>query len=425
MSSFLLAKRMAKVAGVGESRIRRGMRLLTTSSLSPAPYMLLSVDGIRKSPGKRNRDKIANFNFYSPMNQTRVTLAEQRIPESIYLSRNIGSSRGWVIRMNEEDLTVHVTNMFNPSAPKSTHRIISLPMLLTPYYHAPDLSKSMATYQVRNVSLSSSPDNPDQECILAVKFWGSFVSYCSIRDGQWRHELSLSSRASKSFVFYSNNDVTFYLTPPVDTFFRKDGRNMPEPCFSYLTYYRQAGPLIHPKMGEYEFELLRRCTRSKHLVESPSGDLFIIVKYALQTSKGKPVFPGETRDLDRSVVKTGTRWFMLYMRHPTTRVESYVQDIGDLCIFLGRNEPFCVPASMYPGLKPNSIYFFELNQVYLYNIPDQTFSTLSYDGLISDLWIQPILHKTRIINTGGLLHDSSYIYMTQFYLAPSMFLALC
>ncbi|CAH8259031.1 unnamed protein product, partial [Arabidopsis lyrata] len=270
-------------------QIRRGgIRLLTTSSsLSPAPYMLLSMDGIRRLS---KRYKLANFNYYDPINQKRVTMAEQRIPESIYLSSNIGSSRGWMIRMNEEDLTV------------------------------------------RNVSLSSSPDNPDQECILAVKFWGSFVSYCTIRDGQWRHELSLSSRASKSFVFYSNNDATFYLTPPIDTFFRKDGRNMPEPSFPCLTYYRQFGPLKHPKMGEYEFELLRRCTRSKQLVESPSGDLFIIVKYALQTSKGKPVFPGETRDLDRSEVKTGTRWFMLYMRHPTTRVESYVQDIGDLCI---------------------------------------------------------------------------------------------
>ncbi|EOA32593.1 hypothetical protein CARUB_v10015886mg [Capsella rubella] len=255
--------------------------------------------------------------------QKQVTMAEQRIPESIYLSHNIGSSRGWVIRMNNEDLTVHLTNMFNPSAPRSTHKVISLPILLTPY-NAPVLSQSMAIAQVCNVSLSSSPDNLDQECIVAVKFWGRSISFCTI---------------------------------------------------------------------EYEFELLRRCTRTKHLVESPSGDTFIIVKYHLLTSKGKPVFRWETQDFDPWEVKTGKSWLMLYMHDPATREETYVQDIGDLCIFLGQNEPFCVPVSMYPGLKPNSIYFTERTQVFLYNIADQTFTRLSHDCQISNHWIQPIVHK--------------------------------
>ncbi|EFH58487.1 hypothetical protein ARALYDRAFT_340386 [Arabidopsis lyrata subsp. lyrata] len=494
----MLARRISKLAGfrihISQCQIRRGIRLLTTSSLPSYPCLLLHMDDVvgGDSPGDGSVERVVNFNYYDLVKKRRVSMEEQRIPESIHLSRNIGSSLPKSARKvislpplvplpysldpsESTPLTELVRNVSLSSSPDqedciaaikfwgscisfcrrspsdddsswSWSHINSLPfafkassliysntasifyitpstavrsdhsrnfeqyehkdkhgfplvayfMQLGPFeppgklsdselklllgcsggdsrflvetpsgdsrflvetpsgdiftimrsqihsqshippypsYHAPDLSKSMATSQVRNVSLSSSPDNPDQECILAVKFWGSFVSYCTIRDGQWRHELSLSSRASKSFVFYSNNDATFYLTPPIDTFFRKDGRNMPEPSFPCLTYYRQFGPLKHPKMGEYEFELLRRCTRSKQLVESPSGDLFIIVKYALQTSKGKPVFPGETRDLDRSEVKTGTRWFMLYMRHPTTRVESYVQDIGDLCIF--------------------------------------------------------------------------------------------
>ncbi|CAH2055157.1 unnamed protein product [Thlaspi arvense] len=388
--SMVLARRIPKV---GKSRVGfsglplLAIRLLTTRLSSPC--LLLPMDVVGDYPG----GKVANLNFYDLEMQKRVTVAERRVPESIHLSRPIGSSRGWVVLMNNEDLTVHVTNMLNPSAPESSHRVISLPPLMPP-----DLSQPKASLQVRNVSLSSSPDNRDEVCVVAVKFRGSCISFCIVggskwRQGsKWRHADSLSSRCNHSLVVYSSKDYTFCLTPATNTVLRKDARKMPEPLLSFLTYYRQTGPLKQPKTGEYEYELLRRCKRTKHLVESPSGDLFIIVKYVFKTCVGRPVFPGETRDLEPTEVKTGTRRFMLYRPDPTTRVESYVQDIGDFCIFLGKNEPFILPTTMHPGLKPNSIYFTEGKQVYLYNITDQTFSQLPNDGLVSSIWLQPILH---------------------------------
>lgn len=40
-----------------------------------------------------------------------------------------------------------------------------------------------------------------------------------------------------------------------------------------------------------------------------------------------------------------------------TKCMCYTENIGDLCIFLGRDEAFCVRASSSPGLKANCIYF--------------------------------------------------------------------
>jgi len=52
----------------------------------------------------------------------------------------------------------------------------------------------------------------------------------------------------------------------------------------------------------------------------------------------------------------GTKLFMVFREEEDMNM-CYTQDIGDLCIFLGNNEPFCVKASSFPGLNPNSIYF--------------------------------------------------------------------
>lgn len=51
------------------------------------------------------------------------------------------------------------------------------------------------------------------------------------------------------------------------------------------------------------------------------------------------------------------RGFVVFRQDPEQRIASYTEDIGDLCIFLSRSEAFCVSATEYPGLNPNSVYY--------------------------------------------------------------------
>ncbi|KAF3585544.1 hypothetical protein F2Q69_00032093 [Brassica cretica] len=72
-----------------------------------------------------------------------------------------------------------------------------------------------------------------------------------------------------------------------------------------------------------------------------------------------------------------TRNIMVYRQEDTEKgTGPYTKDIGDLCIFVGENEPFFLSASDYPGLKPNSVYF--AGRCLGYSICDIASSTISY-----------------------------------------------
>ena len=92
----------------------------------------------------------------------------------------------------------------------------------------------------------------------------------------------------------------------------------------------------------------------------------------------------------------GTKRFMVFREEEDMNM-CYTEDIGDLCIFLGNNEPFCVKASSFPGLNPNSIYF--LGEGYgVYDIatrsprsftPKSTPSSSS-EQIVLPYWIPPM-----------------------------------
>ncbi|XP_019086268.1 PREDICTED: uncharacterized protein LOC109126846 [Camelina sativa] len=122
----------------------------------------------------------------------------------------------------------------------------------------------------------------------------------------------------------------------------------PFPVFLETAGYTHEDVLLQkPKAGfsQTELQLLDSCYRSHELVESPSGQRFLVKWYV-----GSPTMKYLAFNCG------GTKRFMVFREEEDMNM-SYTEDIGDLCIFLGNNEPFCVKASSFPGLKPNFIYF--------------------------------------------------------------------
>ncbi|CAA7060314.1 unnamed protein product [Microthlaspi erraticum] len=112
-----------------------------------------------------------------------------------------------------------------------------------------------------------------------------------------------------------------------------------------------------PKSFLQELAEVSTCSRTDHPVESPTGDLFLVKWYSEDVERE------DENDSWMSTLTRETKKFMVFRQeeadpccmHEKTMI--YTEDIGDVCIFLGHSEAYCVPASSSPGLRPNCIYF--------------------------------------------------------------------
>ncbi|CAN8280667.1 unnamed protein product [Cochlearia groenlandica] len=196
--------------------------------------------------------------------------------------------------------------------------------------------------------MSSCPDHPDQDFVASVKYMGRTVSI----ETPWREEdkkVNLIVMAPHVFehsnIMYSKRDRKLYMVS-------SDGHHLfscvgPPSAKSLFPKLRFRDI---PRFSSSELQLLDSCHTTHHLVESEGGggQRFLVKWYA----ECLPSF-----DLD------GTKRFMVFRQEEEEEEDGniycYTEDIGDLSIFIGgSNEPFCVKASLFPGIKPNSIYFY-------------------------------------------------------------------
>lgn len=227
-------------------------------STATTPYLLLGSDVVGDSPCG---GKVVNFNLYDPRKQDQVKIKKQIVSKEVHESRKIGSSRGWLASMNKNDSTVRLTNIFNP-----TKKTISLPPLTRDKFE-----------HLVNVAVSSANEE-EEECVIAVKFYGSRLSLYRLGDSEWtRIDVPCPSFHS-STVMFSERDRRFYLnncnpdyTGPTDF-----TPGLLTPVSGYKRFLFSNFP---SEMPELENEMrLSRFRIQQQLVESSSssGQSFIV-----------------------------------------------------------------------------------------------------------------------------------------------------
>ncbi|CAL9243132.1 unnamed protein product [Arabidopsis halleri] len=264
-----------------------------------------------------------------------IKVLEKTVP--MYLmkeTRTIGASHGWVATL--KDGIVCLQDDLNPSASHSDPKRISLPPLVT--------LPHCQTQLVTNVAMSSSSPE-DDDCIVAVKFEGPQLSLCRSpqKNPEWVNIRITDRGFFSSRVMYSKRDEMFSMPSAGGTrmgsWDLEKHRNKPK---------MQTWSLRNlPEFVQSDWERLDKCCTSEHLVESlPTGEMFM-VKWFRQ------------RNNDEGGRMEGRH--MMVFKLDGNGNAFHTDDIGDLCIFLSKSEPFCLKASLYDLFK-NCVYFVDNNE---------------------------------------------------------------
>ncbi|ESQ36370.1 hypothetical protein EUTSA_v10009589mg, partial [Eutrema salsugineum] len=292
--------------------IHKSVRLISTS-----PYLTV---GTRVKDVLSGGCNIGDILLLDPAKEELATIPDKTIPKELMEEEMIGASHGWAFFSS-----------------KSNPTVIPLPRLTALSPDQPD--------EVCNVAMSSSSphhqDNDEEDCVVAIKFFGRQLSMC--RPGL---DLEWTNISTPVFCCDSSN-----LIPELHELSFRD----------------------HPVLDRSQWELLNSCFRTEYLVESPSdGERFLVKWYTLAFS----IIPR----------------FMVFREEETTEgsIMCYTEDIGDMCIFLASNEAFCIPASSSPSLDPNTIYFMGRGLGFFHLTTGEAHHYKTLDGVLSThYWLPP------------------------------------
>uniref|UniRef100_A0A1J3GFK7 KIB1-4 beta-propeller domain-containing protein n=3 Tax=Noccaea caerulescens TaxID=107243 RepID=A0A1J3GFK7_NOCCA len=279
--------------------------------------------------------------------QTRTV--NKKVPMSLMAeTATIGASHGWVATL--KDGVVCLQDDLIPSASDSDPKRISLPPLQT--------LPHCQTQLVTNVAMSSASPDKDEDCILAVKFLGPQLSLCRPALGdkaEWVNIRVEDPGFFSSRVMYSKRDRMFSMPGSggkiTGSWDLEKHRDKPK-----LVTWQV--PILHEYV-QSEWEVLDTCSTTEQLVESrPTGEMFMVKRFRERNN-----FEGGRMEDRQMMVFKLVEYECLGKAFP-----SPTTDIGDLCIFLSKSEPFCLKASSYGHLRPNSVYYIDDNEMGIFDI---------------------------------------------------------
>lgn len=346
--------------------------VVSAASLSSStPWLMLSQEIDEATGGKVER-------FYSPLHKQicKIHRRSLRVPEDALC---IASSRRWLGFIDPTSCSLYLSNTFHLSQSWISHicgRVWQLPsietlpsvmgitrkpsskilvdsFLITDFNHD-DNAKRYASWTpemvssrfIKQLALSIDPISSltrrwkEASCIVMLsQTQTSQLAFCRLGKEQFWNPLPGSSSCGDQIV-YSHREKLFY-----NTFYDMFGNLGIEawdiPANPSRPPTRAAGFIIehHIITRTDEFNKSKR-----YLVvdESSSEDHIMIVDRHMITNS-----PSLSQTLS----------FDVYKLDMSKRRMRNVKCLGDQALFLGLNHSFCLSASEFPGLKPNSVYF--------------------------------------------------------------------
>ncbi|XP_010436604.1 PREDICTED: uncharacterized protein LOC104720395 [Camelina sativa] len=326
----------------------------TTHFSSTPAYPFLLIDYILNIADSSLDGRVTTQNYSSK--GKKVYINDEKLSEEVCDAMTVGFSRdgleleleSYISYSDDEELIIN----YNPSNPKLEDVTVHLPSLPT-------------DTEIQNLVMSSLPVR-DKDWVVGVKLSGSRLSLCRpFGSSKWININTMPQCINPfSTLMFSKTDQRFYI-PSIGgnylCYLDLNSKEDEKPKFIDMEFDNL------PKSVYEELAEVSSCSRTEHLVESPTGQLFLVKWY------GK-----DMKDYENDLIHV-TEKFMVFRAGEESdeygKTMIYTEDIGDLCIFVGRGEAYCVPASFSHGLKPNCIYFVGHN-FGVYDLATKTCTTL-------------------------------------------------
>ncbi|KAJ4850879.1 hypothetical protein Tsubulata_007122 [Turnera subulata] len=253
------------------------------------------------------------------------------------------------------------------------------------------------------LALSSSPT--DEDCVALYlprhslrRDLGLDLAFCRVGDTRWSSTATTTEEPHPvHHVVYSKKDKVFYAlthcgrieafelmndSPSSPTLRRKSLADLdPSPRLELDTAY---------KLGKEAYGVSYWL---QYLVESQQGDPLLVLRFV---SIHPDHYTDQHYEQYGDVARGKTLGFQVYnlrfdKKKNKVLLKEYNQ-LNDTALFLGRASSFSVPVCDYPGLMPNSVYFYGLREIGIYNLVDRAFTHFfpSFEIRVPDIIRHPM-----------------------------------